>query len=515
MSRVAAPHHTNESPAVKAIKAEETKELAALAAEQHKADAQIAALEHTAPAQKPALEQVKAKVDHQFSVERSALEAKFNHELAGARATGGGRPAAQPSGPDFHKLPSQFRQWGPDIEASAKKYHLDPAYVAAVMDRETGGKNEVGDGGHGRGLMQIDDRSHGAWLATHHQGMDPKSNIDYGCSILRVGLDAATQHGLHGDAALKFAASAYNAGLGGAEAGLRAGNSDARTTGHNYGADVLQRRSKFEAGFKAGTSAPAPHGTHGTGTHGTGTHGTGAHGTHKAKHTQHAAKPATYTVKAGDTLSGIAASHHVSLAALEHANPQIRNFNSISVGEKIHLPGGSTGGATHTGGTTHAGGTTHTGGSSASHGGSDAAFKNATSVLGRNIQDLKYSGPLAQYLDKWPSSHVCCANFVSACLQKAGQITLAEHNDSVRYLAANLHNDRKWSAVSLRDAKPGDVVCFNVPGEGPYGHVEMFAGWKNGQAQFIGSNNVNADGSQRISEGHVGYGIDVIYHYHG
>lgn len=46
-----------------------------------------------------------------------------------------------------------------------------------------------------------------------------------------------------------------------------------------------------------------------------------------------------YTVQPGDTLSGIAASHGVSLAAVESANPQIRDFDLIYVGDHVSLPG--------------------------------------------------------------------------------------------------------------------------------------------------------------------------------
>jgi len=50
---------------------------------------------------------------------------------------------------------------------------------------------------------------------------------------------------------------------------------------------------------------------------------------------------AAYLVQPGDTLSGIAASHSVSLAAVEAANPHISNFNMIFAGQTIELPAGS------------------------------------------------------------------------------------------------------------------------------------------------------------------------------
>jgi LysM repeat protein len=51
----------------------------------------------------------------------------------------------------------------------------------------------------------------------------------------------------------------------------------------------------------------------------------------------------SYTVRSGDTMSGIAARFGVSLGALEGANPQVRNPNQIYVGQRLNLPGGSHG----------------------------------------------------------------------------------------------------------------------------------------------------------------------------
>jgi murein DD-endopeptidase MepM/ murein hydrolase activator NlpD len=49
----------------------------------------------------------------------------------------------------------------------------------------------------------------------------------------------------------------------------------------------------------------------------------------------------TYTVKAGDTLSKIAAQNGLTLAQLLQANPQITNPDRISVGDSVNLPNGS------------------------------------------------------------------------------------------------------------------------------------------------------------------------------
>lgn len=49
----------------------------------------------------------------------------------------------------------------------------------------------------------------------------------------------------------------------------------------------------------------------------------------------------TYTVKAGDTLSKIAARNGLTLAQLLQANPQISDPNRINVGDVLNLPNGS------------------------------------------------------------------------------------------------------------------------------------------------------------------------------
>ena len=96
--------------------------------------------------------------------------------------------------------------------------------------------------------------------------------------------------------------------------------------------------------------------------------------------------------------------------------------------------------------------------------------------------------------------------------EQAGQITNSQHDNSVMGLQRKLDADPDFRRVSLADAKPGDVVSMKTPGGQ---HVVMFAGWKDGKPQFIGSNNVNSDGSQRISMTSMNYPIMAIHQHRG
>jgi hypothetical protein len=145
------------------------------------------------------------------------------------------------------RLLPEVAPYAEHVAAAAYKHRLPALYIAAVISRETHGRNILGDGGHGHGLMQIDDRWHGAWLQRNANGLEPASNIDFGASLLRANLNQAIALELEGPAALKFAASAYNCGCGPAALGLkRHGDSDAHTTGADYGRWVMARMRAFE-----------------------------------------------------------------------------------------------------------------------------------------------------------------------------------------------------------------------------------------------------------------------------
>src|SRR5919204_905485 len=107
-----------------------------------------------------------------------------------------------------------------------RRHGLPRSLLLAVASRETNCRNVVGDFGHGRGVFQIDDRFHHNWLEQHGAGAPGETPplgaaAELAASLLVESLAVAHRHGLGGDAAAKFAASAYNAGLGGALAGLR------------------------------------------------------------------------------------------------------------------------------------------------------------------------------------------------------------------------------------------------------------------------------------------------------
>jgi hypothetical protein len=99
--------------------------------------------------------------------------------------------------------------FAPQIAAAAQRNGLDPTLLAAVAAQETGGPgsnsgtNIVGDGGHGHGVFQIDDRYHA--FASTPAAMDPAQNADYAAGMLSGLLQS---YGGNVHAAL----SAYNAG---------------------------------------------------------------------------------------------------------------------------------------------------------------------------------------------------------------------------------------------------------------------------------------------------------------
>lgn len=142
----------------------------------------------------------------------------------------------------------------------------DPYLVAAIGDRESlwgealtpPGPTGTGDGGHGRGLLQVDDRAWPAWCAERDSYGDllwqnPTENVRQGCRVLMT----AWMFFLNWPATI----AAYNCGRGRVQAVLtQAGRVvgptdgdvdllhilDFHTTGHDYVTDVVDRWARYK-----------------------------------------------------------------------------------------------------------------------------------------------------------------------------------------------------------------------------------------------------------------------------
>ncbi|HVA34501.1 MAG TPA: transglycosylase SLT domain-containing protein, partial [Candidatus Baltobacteraceae bacterium] len=150
--------------------------------------------------------------------------------------------------PTVSRLEAAGVAYAPQIARAAEANHLDPGLLAAVAAQETGGpganagRNVVGDGGHGHGLFQIDDRWHD--FARSAAAMDPAANASYASSLLS-GL-------LHRYGSVRQALSAYNAGSPNAT-GTRTRWADGSDLG--YADSVLRHYAAIEGG---GTAAATP-----------------------------------------------------------------------------------------------------------------------------------------------------------------------------------------------------------------------------------------------------------------
>jgi hypothetical protein len=159
-----------------------------------------------------------------------------------------------------------IREFEPLIREISLGFGLNPAIVAAVISRESGGGRLLrgpngermkpgqmffrgtGDRGHGRGLMQIDDRF---WKGALDLGGDSTEedawawapfNIAMGCFVLRDAYDFAEKKiKERGDLVERAALAMYNAGPRAVRLAARGGDPDSVTHGGDYGRDVMKR----------------------------------------------------------------------------------------------------------------------------------------------------------------------------------------------------------------------------------------------------------------------------------
>lgn len=154
------------------------------------------------------------------------------------------------------------RQYADLLVAAGERYKVPPTILAAILKRESNnglalsppGPVGTGDGGHGRGLMQVDDRSQIQWLAAANW-RDAATNINKGAEILRgkvryfqlASAGAGDPRPLKGDALWRAAVAAYNAGEGRVLKTLKAGQNPDSVTAHgDYGSAVLAYAQQLE-----------------------------------------------------------------------------------------------------------------------------------------------------------------------------------------------------------------------------------------------------------------------------
>lgn len=168
-------------------------------------------------------------------------------------------------------LPPRIAQWGPALLQLEQRYGVHRLLNGSILDRETrGGESSAldrpgpsgrGDAGHGHGLWQLDDRTHGAFLKKRLSDgrfawQDP---YEAGCYAMEFVFLPASRV-FKGDVFLALAA--YNAGPDAVRAGMAKApaNSpiavvhraaDTRTARGDYAQDVLYRMGCFCVGRDA------------------------------------------------------------------------------------------------------------------------------------------------------------------------------------------------------------------------------------------------------------------------
>lgn len=132
------------------------------------------------------------------------------------------------------------------------------------------------------------------------------------------------------------------------------------------------------------------------------------------------------------------------------------------------------------------------------------AVELAKSVLGQKAHDLKLANhtPIGKVMKDHVDDMNNCANFVSAVLVTAGQISESAAHPHVTTLANNLKK-AGWVEVDVKDAQPGDVVVLQRNGKDA--HVELATGHDaTGTLTMIGSNNQKSlNNAQMITENKV------------
>ncbi|MDM8568034.1 transglycosylase SLT domain-containing protein [Thiotrichales bacterium HSG1] len=167
----------------------------------------------------------------------------------------------------------EARKYRSIINDVSRRYRVKPSLICGMGSREShwgmalkprgpGGRGDFArrrprgkrrgveppdGGGYGRGLMQIDYDWHE--FARTGDWHDPRENIIYACVVLDRARKFFSKRasGLSEKQKLRAMIAAYNGGATATLRSIKAGdNVDARTTGHDYSKDVLDRSGWFQ-----------------------------------------------------------------------------------------------------------------------------------------------------------------------------------------------------------------------------------------------------------------------------
>lgn len=143
------------------------------------------------------------------------------------------------------------------VKKVAAKYKIPASVIAGIGSRESHWGLALtpptpagtGDGGHGRGLMQVDDRWHVNFVQSG-KWADARENIIYGCAVLKNSLNLFTKKLGWNDMSKKLlrgGVAGYNCGPSRALSAYQNGHDfDYYTTGRDYSRNVLERAGWFQ-----------------------------------------------------------------------------------------------------------------------------------------------------------------------------------------------------------------------------------------------------------------------------
>lgn len=150
----------------------------------------------------------------------------------------------------------EIKKYEHTIKKVAAKYEIPPSILAGLGSRESHwglaltppGPGGTGDHGHGRGLLQVDDRWHVPFIQSG-KWADGTQNIIYGASVLKNCMNYFVKKG-NWQQSLKLVQAGiagYNCGPRRAWEGNEMGQGvDYYTTGRDYSKNVLERAGWFQ-----------------------------------------------------------------------------------------------------------------------------------------------------------------------------------------------------------------------------------------------------------------------------